>query len=245
MILLRVRNFVLAVAALVVGLVVGAWGPRGELLRVRSELDELRQKQARCSRGTAAQGIRELLRAEPTAPDGGPERRPGRHARARAPEPDEAPAGGGAAPQAAPGGGTAPQTAEDAEKAAATALDARRAQARAALAEQADLDDAQLAEIDRITDEMNARLKKQVDELVADSVEHGDVDRRQMMDFAAESLDAVIAADDQLRATLPADVYAGVDDEAVDPFSYISGDTITGLSELQDMVAPDDGGAPP
>jgi hypothetical protein len=55
------------------------------------------------------------------------------------------------------------------------------------------------------------------------------------MDFAAESLDIVIATDDELRKSLPPDLYDKVDDSAVDPLSYLSGDTLDSLERLQDV----------
>lgn len=229
------RNFLLGVAALVIGLVVGSWQPRGEVLRLRGENDELRAKQARCTRGSAAAGVRELLHADP---GGGVEdrqaraERPTRARRADAEEDGEPTE----PPQPGPGTPAAQQSPEEMTAAMTAALDARRAQARQALQEQADLDDEKLAEVDRVMDEMNAALKKEVDEFVATAIQSGDVDRRDMMDFAATGLDAVIVADDKLRAVLGPETYAEVDDAAVDPFSFIAGDTVASLAQVQDMV---------
>ena len=61
-----------------------------------------------------------------------------------------------------------------------------------------------------------------------------------MMDFAAESLDIVIATDDSMRKTLPPEVYDAADDSAVDPLSYLSGDTLGSLERLQGMPGLDD-----
>lgn len=204
---------------------------------MRGEIDELRAKQARCTRGSAAAGVRELLRADPGGSVDDPKGRPPRAARAPRPE-AEAEVEDDVAPDVTPGPGAPPtqQTPEEMTAAMTAALDARRAQARQALQEQADLDDEKLAEVDRVMDEMNAALKKEVDDFVATAIQDGDVDRRDMMDFAATGLDAVIVADDKLRAVLGPDAYAEVDDAAVDPFSFISGDTVASLAQVQDMV---------
>lgn len=224
------RNFLLVVGALVMGLVVGSWQPRGEVLRLRDEIDGYRAKVRACNRGTAAEGIRELLRAE--APAEEEPRREGRRRskpRAEVEAPSEAPVA------EAPAEAGAPSPAEAAD-AAAAALDARAAQARAALLEQADPDDAQLAAVDAAIDEMNRQLKAQVDAFVETALGSGDFDRRELMDFAAESLDVVIEADDRIRDALGPEAYAAVDDQAVDPFSYVSGDTLSGLARLEELA---------
>ncbi|MFZ5479844.1 MAG: hypothetical protein ACOZNI_23975 [Myxococcota bacterium] len=227
------KPFLPAVAALVVGILLGAWQPRGELLALRAEADTLRAKAERPCRGRAAESIRTILRAEP--PD--------------APEPDdgEAPAAPATPPPAEDGarieiGGEAlpVEDAEEVKDQMAAALDARRAQALAALAEQADLDEAEIAGIDAVMDDMNRQLEVEVDRFVEEAVARGDVDRRDIMDFAAESLDIVIATDDRLREALGDEVYAEVDDSALDPLSYLSGDTLDSLTRLQDVPGLDD-----
>lgn len=113
------------------------------------------------------------------------------------------------------------------------ALDARRSQAMAALNEQADLSDEQSAAVDSAMAEMNSQLKAEVDALVATANDGDIIARRDIMEFAANSLDTVIAADDKLRDIIPAEVYDTLDTEAVDPFSYLSGDAVQSLSKLQ------------
>ncbi|HND34441.1 MAG TPA: hypothetical protein PLA94_30775, partial [Myxococcota bacterium] len=54
------HRFLPAVLALVVGILLGAWQPRGELLRLRSELDASRGKDCRSD---AAASVRDLLGA--------------------------------------------------------------------------------------------------------------------------------------------------------------------------------------
>ena len=115
------------------------------------------------------------------------------------------------------------------------ALDARAAQARAALLEQADPTDEELAALDAAVDKMNTRLKAQVDAFVASVEAGGEPDRRELMEFAAEALDAVIEADDAFVGALPEDVRESVDAEVVDPFSYIDGETLESLARLEGL----------
>lgn len=227
------KPFFPAVVALVLGIVLGAWQPRGELLEMRAELDELRATAAKPCRGDAAQSLRSILRAD--APDLSVDDRP-----ARAPVAQE---GDGTAPAepvgpADEGVATVPPAPEELQESLRTALDARRAQAMAALVEQGELDEAEADAVEAAMDQMNRELKAEVDAFVEEAVASGEVDRRQIMDFAAESLDIVIAADDRLQRALPGDVYDAVEDAAVDPFSYISGDTLDGLTRLEGVAAP-------
>lgn len=233
------KPFFPAVLALVAGIVLGAWQPRGELLAMRAELDELRTAGGKPCRGNAADGIRTILRAE--RPEGLRAERPegvvASHPEPRAEDPPAAP-DLPADDQAAPGPDVAPVDEADVAAQAdamAAALDARRAQAMAALTEQADLDDAQVASVNQLMDDMNSQLKAQVDRFVDEAVANNDVDRRDMMDFAAESLDIVIATDDAMRKTLPPEAYDDADDSAVDPLSYLSGETLDALTRLQGM----------
>jgi hypothetical protein len=228
------KPFFPAVVALVVGIVLGAWQPRGELLAIRSDMDALKAERAKPCRTSAASNIRALLHADGDALG---------HADAK-PEPDE-PAEDAAegddtdVPGAPPDTDAPPAAPRMTPEDVTAALDARRAQARAALVEQADLDDEQMAAVDAAMDEMNRELAVQVGTFVDAAVSEGDIDRRSMMDLASGALDAVIDADDKMRTILPADVYAEIDDSAVDPFSYISADTLDALVKVQDMPAPD------
>jgi hypothetical protein len=233
------KGFVPAVVALVAGIVIGAWQPRGELLAARAELDSLRTGSKPC-KGAAADGIRSILHADaPVAPvaPGSSKKKTTVHVGADAP-----PAEPSTPPEATPSSEPAasdtpdPETPEQLRDAMHTGLDARRAQARAALQEQGDLSDDQMRAVDAIMDDMNGELKKEVDLFVKDAVAKGDVDRRDMMDFAAGALDVVIAADDKMRAQLPAELWDSVDDSALDPFSYVSGTTLDSVTDLKDVT---------
>lgn len=225
---------------MVVGIVLGAWQPRGEMLVLRAEVDALKLAGAAPCRNSAARSIRSILRSD--APDLGMDEN-GRRA-APAPDPSGATAQDGDGPAPDEGG---PETTDDAPSPRSTeemrevmqaGLDARRAQALAALVEQGDLGDDDVEAVNATMDDMNRALKAEVDAFAEAALADGEVDRRDLMDFAAESLDIVIAADEQLRRALPEDVYDAVDDSAVDPFSYVSGDTLDALTRLEGVSAP-------
>jgi hypothetical protein len=66
-----------------------------------------------------------------------------------------------------------------------------------------------------------------------DALANGEVERRDMLGFAADALDVVLAADDAMRDALPEGALDGVDDTLVDPHAYISGDTLAPLTRLE------------
>ncbi len=229
--------------ALVAGIVLGAWQPRGELLAMRTELDALKVAGARPCRGGAAESIRSILRADPTSLEAPSEGRRVRNVG------DAAPTG---APEEVDGVLPAPdadatpeiQSPDQLREAMNTALDARRAQALAALVEQGGLEEAEVGMVTDSMDQMNRELRAEVDAFVEGAVAAGEVDRRDIMDFAAESLDIVIAADERMRRSVPAEVYAEVDDAAVDPFSYLSGEALESLVRLEGIAGPEMWGEP-
>ncbi len=235
------KSFVPAVIALVVGIVLGAWEPRGELLDARKQMDELRAKahNSDCRGGKALDGIRDLLHAkapeelqDAAADDAEPKKRAHLKMQVGEAKPVDPPTKDGDAPPAPP---LTPEEIKKSVSEMQAALDARRSQALAALTEQANLNDDQVAAVDAAMSEMNGKLKTEVDDFVTASNGGQDPDRRDAMEFAANTLDAVIAADDKMRDIIPADVYDTVDPEAVDPFSYISGDAVPGLANLKEI----------
>lgn len=233
-----VKNFVPVVVALVIGIVLGAWQPRGELLLARSQMDELRakSKSGNCGGGSALAGIQQILRAQPPGQAGqAPEPKPDA---AGNPSPGDAPAGDANTPEAPPE--APPPSAEEIRMQVGVmqaTLDARRAQAMAALTEQGELTEDQQDEVSAAMSEMNSQLKAEVERFVAAANAGEDLDRRDAMEFTANSLDVVLAADDKIREILPAEIYDAVDAEAVDPFSYLSGDAVESLSKLEALPA--------
>ncbi len=214
------------VLSLVAGIVLGSWQPRGELLTLRKEADALRVQAKKPCRAGGASTLSGIFRVPEDGDAPRPERVPSSATPDDAPPPPPA--------DAAPTGPAGART-EDAMAAMKATLDARRAQALQALTEQGDLTDAQVGEVDRIMDQMNADLKKAVDAMVDETLAAGEMDRRGMLEFGADALDIVLAADDQMRSTLPKEVFDNVDDQTVDPFSYVSGEALESAAKLEGM----------
>lgn len=115
---------------------------------------------------------------------------------------------------------------------ARTALELRRAQARAALVEAAEPDEVQLETIDNAVMDMNESLNGLADELTA-MFQEGEVPtRRDAMEFAADALDTMLVAEDAMRAALDSDQLEGLEDGALDPFSYVDPGLIDVLESL-------------
>lgn len=145
------RPFLIVVLALGVGMVLGAWQPRGELLESRAERDQLAREAKRCKRGAASAGITEMLRgAHRPGPTGDPEAHRRRATGERAS--GDALAGDVVVAAPEPPGGDDHLPALDDPEAMRAAVDARAAQTRAALIE---ADDVFAASID---DETRAGL---------------------------------------------------------------------------------------
>ena len=227
------KTFVPVVIALVVGILMGAWQPRGELLELRARVDELAAKAKKPCTGAGLDPIRTMLRSpdESAAPvvtrTGGD-----------APPAPDAPEGG---VKVEVGGGEAGadgprKLSEDDLAKLKSGLDARRAHAMEALREQGELTTEDEAEVQGIFDDMNQKLKAEIDRFAAEAAEHGEVERRDFMELGANALDVVIATDDALRGALPEDVYSSLDQELQDPLSYVSGDTVASLTKLQGLA---------
>jgi hypothetical protein len=224
------KLFVPVVIALVVGIVLGSWQPRGDMLALRAEVDELRAEAKRPCRSGGARTLSGIFRVPEEAPEAADAAStPAGDVPGAPPEPGQE----GVAPPGAAPGPARPQSAQEAVGAMKATLEARRAQALQALIEQGNLSEEQVASVEGIMDDMNTELKRSVDAMVNEVVAAGAVDRRDMLDFGADALDIVIAADDRMRATLPPEVYDAVDDETVDPFSYVSGDALESAARLE------------
>ncbi|MCO4771467.1 MAG: hypothetical protein KDA24_15650 [Deltaproteobacteria bacterium] len=115
---------------------------------------------------------------------------------------------------------------------ARTALELRRAQARAVLLEDARPDETQMETIDGAVTEMNDQLMGMADEL-ATMIENGEEpSRREAMEFAADALDTMLVAEESMRAALDADQLGDLEDGALDPFSYVDPELVTVLEGL-------------
>ena len=114
----------------------------------------------------------------------------------------------------------------------ATAQDLRQAQARAALLEQTDLDDDELQTFDQAVDTMNEDLVELAGGFVDQLKDEEDISRHDMMVFAADMLDVMIVAEESFADTFEDQDLGAIDEEAIDPFSFIAPELVEILGEL-------------
>ncbi|MCA9489524.1 MAG: hypothetical protein KC621_06360 [Myxococcales bacterium] len=231
-------HLLLAAVALVVGLVIGGLGPRSEARGLREKLDELSSRE--CASGNdMGKQIAEVFRGRPLAsnlpdvqvdePTAEPETEP---ASDEEPRSRRGKRGQGFQIDIDGEDGSEPQTPEEAVAMAREAMELRRTQARAALAE-AGVSDEQLSSIDEAMDRMNQDLSALTETFVATVQEGGEPDRREMMMFAADTLDVLLEGEDALYGVLDEEQRADIDDAALDPFSYIDGGVVDALMQLE------------
>lgn len=228
------RLFVIAALSLIGGIVIGGLGPRQELRALRAQMAELEEKD--CPNETISKDLAALFGAAGGARS--PERAEADRLAAENPEVAEQLDEMDAARDEARAemGDALRENAANADelKAARTALELRRAQARAALVEDAAPSEAQLDDIDAAVTEMNAGLNQLASELVEMMARGEEPSRRDAMAFAADALDTLIIAEDRIAATLDDDQLESVDDQAIDPFSYVDPalvDVLAGLGQ--------------
>jgi hypothetical protein len=230
------KSVAIAAVALIVGIVLGGLGPRAELREVRQT--QAKVAAAPCPEGPSvgadlAQffGGARTMRPPPESPQARVDRLQAENPAAaelaleiEAAE-AEAEAEVGEALRAAVENG------EELELARA-ALELRAAQARAALVEQADPDRDQQQAIDDAYGEMNESLMDLAGELGDLVAEGREPTRREAMTFAADALDAMLAAEQQVEGALQADQLADLDDGAINPFSHVDPALMDVLIEL-------------
>lgn len=119
---------------------------------------------------------------------------------------------------------------------ARTALDLRRAQSRAALVQDTDASDDQLAEIDEAYGAMNDVLVELSGELVDMIAEGQTPSRRDAMEFTADALDAMLAAEQTVEGVLDDDQRAEIGEESVNPFNYIDPAIVDSLRALDQLA---------
>ena len=95
-----------------------------------------------------------------------------------------------------------------------------------------DLSEAQLANIDAAVETMNASLSVLADELVATLESGEEPSRRDAMAFAADALDTLINAEDQIYDALTPEQREAVEEGAIDPFSYVDPALVDKLGAL-------------
>jgi hypothetical protein len=225
-----------AVVALLLGLVLGGLGPRAEVRALNDRIAELEKKD--CKSGVGA-GLASMFGNRPLMDDVATGRR-----QLELPDPpEEGPADEAEGAPAEEGlvldfgdGPTKVDSPEQAKALAKEALEIRRAAARAALEEDAEPDEEQMQQFDEAVAEMNASLMALAEEVVA-RAESGDVpERRDMMVFAADSLDIMITAEDGIQASFTEEQLAAMEDGSVDPFSYVDPALVDVLGKLDGLV---------
>jgi hypothetical protein len=218
------RQLVLIGIAIVVGLVLGGLGPRSEVRALREEI-ATRGDEA-CDDRRVGREIASVFQGRPWEPSEQTER----PVTAPAPAPAvEAPSDGVVEIQIENDDGPDPESIG----AMRDAMELRRTQAEAALREQAGATDAQMRTVESIADGMNEELHTLASEFVETvQASGGEPTRHELMVFAADTLDVLLAAEEQMYSAFDAEQRAAVDEEATDPLSFVDGRVVEVLAEL-------------
>jgi hypothetical protein len=227
---------------LAIGLALGGLGPRAENRLLKARVEAL--EKAKGGGGLPA-GLAGVLNGEVWRDEGSPAPRPSPRPSPSPAEPDE--------PTPAP---STEADGDDGEvisisfgdddddddvdpaqsiEAAREAMELRQRQAWRALEEQARPSPEQRQTIEDAVGAMNDELVAIASEL-ARSVESGrEPERRELMVFAADTLETMIATEDVIYETLGAERAAEVDAEVLDPTAYVDASVLDVLSELQGL----------
>lgn len=233
------KEIAVAAVALLLGLVLGGLPVRGDLREAEAKVADLEARP--CQEGVGKDlarffgGARTAPIAEPLRP---PNPTPGPRelaeanpeAAALAAEIDEAELQIQA--ETAEGLRDALEERSEELELARAALELRKAQARAALIEEADPDGAQLETIDAAYDAMNGELQRIAASLGKQVLDGGEPDRREAMAFAADALDAMLLAEDEVLGALDPEQRQDLSDGAINPFSHVDPGLVDILLEL-------------
>lgn len=96
----------------------------------------------------------------------------------------------------------------------------RTEQSREVLVEYADPTEAQLEEFDSVVGEMNDALTQLAVDL-GNQARSGSATRSSALVLTSDALNIIIDADNQIYSVFDADQLAGIEDAAIDPFSYV------------------------
>lgn len=228
-----------AVLALVVGLVIGGLGPRSELRRVEKKLAELEERPCQVRTGADIAKIfqgRPWEEGDARLPKADPEPEP-------PPEPAEEPTDGAAVEEEEGGvkvnfdfggdkGDAEPEDVEEAMNLAREALELRHEQAMAALYEDAEPTPEQEEKLNAALGRMNDDLIGLAEELREQVELGGEPSRRDAMLYAAETLDVFLTAEDELRGVFTDDQIGNLQEESLDPMSYVDPALIDVLQDL-------------
>jgi len=210
---------VLAAVALLVGVGLGRFGLQSDLREAEAAL-VLAEARSCDERGAVGRQIARALEGRPVVEAPPPEiDRP-----VAAPDPDE---DGSVA-------GDGPSEVDDRAEfeAVADTVALRRAQARQALIEQAQPSEDQLDRIDEAFAVMNDILIDEA-EVLLESVHDGQPARRVGLEFARNSIDALLDAEDAVLSTLSDEQVDQADPEALDPLGFIDPELVEVLIELE------------
>lgn len=207
-----------AFGGVVLGFLIGGVGPNRELAELNERYDALQDEnlklQRRRSTGLDALGAMDRLlpgAALPTRTEhGGPDGRPPDE-----PEPGRPAPSTDAPPATAPSELPPPAEPMEEFEAAVEVQAARAAQTRAALAEQADLSDAELEEFDAITDQLNLALADHADQLVELALLGERPAPSALFGLTHEVSGVLLESQESLEALLGEDVVAETDPEAL------------------------------
>lgn len=225
-------HLLIGVIALVIGLAVGGLGPRSEARALRAQLDDA----AECKDSAMGSEIANVFRGRPWGGDEPRKRVTGTDA-GPVPVPiDEKPP----AEDPDPDGfrmewnsdGDEPENMKEGLDLARDAMELRYTQARAALLEDAQPTAEQMEQFDTAMDKMNQDLVGLAEDLVAQVNDGGEPSRHDTMLFAAETLDVLLSAEDNMRDVMSEDQIGSLSDESLDPLSYIDPSIVDVLQTL-------------
>jgi len=233
-----VQGMAMAAVGLVIGLMVGGVGPRGEVRELQARLDAA--EECAPSDNQVGKQLAEALsgRSWEGALDDQERANLDRAVRDRDRfdrDPDlideEPPAD---EPEFEPEAFD-PEDPEDVEQGleyAKTGMALRSAQAQQALEEQAELSDEQWDAFDAAVDDMNADLRDISQQFVDSMAGGGEPSRRDAMIFGADVLDVFLEADDRIYGMMDADQRGATEAEAMDPMAYMDPDLLDLFLEL-------------
>ena len=115
----------------------------------------------------------------------------------------------------------------------AEAMEMRRRSARQALLDQAGAEEDQLMAIDGAVDAMNADLKSLATEFMNTVADGERPSRRDLMSFSADALDVFITAEDAFTENLDLEQIEAAAAEATDPMQYIDPEILRLVEELR------------
>lgn len=219
------KHLIAAALMLVVGLIAGGVGPRAEVRELRDQVKALEERP--CAKGSGRQ-IANVFGGRPwgSTPSESSKENP------RDQEPDaEEPKDRDVEVKIGNGKDLDEPSDEDIGL-VKDALALRRTQAMAALREQAGASEEQMKTVEAAVDTMNTNLRSLAEEFVETVKAGEDPSRRDMMLFAADTLDVLIETEDALYGALPAEQREDLEDSVLDPTSYVDSSVIDVLAAL-------------